>query len=158
MRIGNGSIAKMKGSCREDELQKSSLHNSIVASFNWLVLWSSIKHPRVYFTTPLTARKKSKNKQILMITLSPISIDFINVILALLVCIILRHFCFSFSAMRLQSVSEAVRLSNGSPHNLFVNESQSQHLMALAKAKIHKYLMLKHIQSYSQGDCLSCFT
>lgn len=52
--------------------------------------------------------------------------------LNILFCIILRHFCLCLSAMRPQSDMDAVRLSNGSSQNLFVYESQSQHLMAYA--------------------------
>lgn len=62
-----------------------------------------------------------------------------GITLTLLVCIILRQLCLFFSAIRLQSAIDAVRLSNGSPHNLFVKESQSQHLMAFARVKINKF-------------------
>lgn len=50
----------------------------------------------------------------------------------ILFCTILRHFCIFLSAIRLQSVTDNVRLSNGSPQFLSVYELQSQHLMANA--------------------------
>lgn len=53
----------------------------------------------------------------------------------ILFCTIFRHFCIFLSAIKLQSVTDDVRLLNGSSQFLSVYESQSQHLMANAVAE-----------------------
>lgn len=78
----------------------------------------------------------------------------INDKICILFWTILRHFCIFLSAIRLQSVTDNVRLLNGSPQFLSVYESQSQHLMANAIVK-HSFFItsLKYVSRFHLQVC-----
>lgn len=59
-RIGNMKKINVNGVLTGAELHPSVLHSSIDASLSWCEAWSSIKHPRVYFTPLFITIKKSQ--------------------------------------------------------------------------------------------------